>query len=110
GSDVCSCGLGLRRMAAMRDGFIGPRVVFRRWREDPEVFEAASPILRITPEAPDFFVLHGSNDSLVSVEQARLFVAKLREVSASSVCYAELPWAQYAFVLIYSVRVDTEVM
>ena len=81
----------------MRDGFLGPRVMRKRWADDPELFEAASPLLRVTADAPDFFVLHGAHDTLVEVEQARLFVARLREVSRRSVVYAELPGAQHAF-------------
>jgi acetyl esterase/lipase len=95
---------GLRNALEMRDGFLAPKVVKRTWHEDPEVFEAGSPILRVTDQAPDFFVLHGSRDSLVSVEQARLFVAKLRERSRASVAYAEFPGAQHAFDVFPSIR------
>ena len=71
---------------------------------DPEVFEQASPILRVTEDAPDFFVLHGARDSLVAVEQARLFVAALRETSKNSVAYAEFPGTQHAFDVFPSIR------
>ena len=74
------------------------------WADHPEVFEDASPILRITPDAPDFFVLHGAHDSLVPVEQARQFVARLREISKRTVVYAELPGAQHAFDVFPSIR------
>ncbi|MDN5896023.1 MAG: alpha/beta hydrolase [Nocardioides sp.] len=97
---------GLKTMVGLRDRFIAPRVMFKRWDEDPEAFEAASPILRITPDAPDFFVMHGTNDTLVDVEQARLFVGRLREVSKNSVVYAELPGAQHAYDIFHSVRAD----
>jgi acetyl esterase/lipase len=95
---------GLRSAQQMRDRFLAPRVLTRTWRDAPEAFEAASPLLRITPEAPDFFVLHGAHDTLVEVEQARLFVARLRDVSDSSVVYAELPGAQHAFDTFPSIR------
>ena len=95
---------GLRSAIAMRDRFLAPRVMQTRWDDDPELFENASPLLRITPDAPDFFVLHGTHDTLVSVEQARLFVARLREVSKRSVVYAELPGAQHAYDVFSSVR------
>lgn len=97
---------GLSTMVAMRDAFLAPRVVRRRWRDAPEIFESASPILRITPDAPDFFVLHGTNDTLVDVRQARAFVDRLREVSERSVVYAELPGAQHAYDIFHSVRAD----
>jgi len=95
---------GLRSAEQMRDAFLAPRILQKRWADDPEAFEAASPILRITEDAPDFFVLHGSLDSLVAVEQARLFVDKLRSVSKRSVVYAELPGAQHAFDIFPSIR------
>ncbi|WP_217996858.1 alpha/beta hydrolase [Nocardioides jensenii] len=95
---------GLKSMLLMRDKFLAPRIVRKRWQEDPETFEAGSPILQITPEAPDFFVMHGTNDTLVPVEQARLFVARLREISESTVVYAELPVAQHAYEIFKSIR------
>ena len=95
---------GLRKAELMRDTFLAPRVVRRTWAEAPEVFEAGTPLLRITKEAPDFFVLHGAHDTLVPVEQARLFVQRLREVSGSTVVYAELPGAQHAFDVFHSIR------
>lgn len=72
--------------------------------ETTEAFRAASPITQISAEAPPFFVLHGRNDSLVPVEQARTFTARLREVSREPVVYAEMPFAQHAFDIFGSVR------
>ncbi len=95
---------GLKAAELMRDRFLAPRVMRTTWAENPEIFEAASPLLRITPDAPDFFVLHGSVDSLVPVSQARLFVERLRETSSRSVVYAELPGAQHAFDIFPSIR------
>ena len=95
---------GLRKAELMRDTFLAPKVVRRTWAEVPEIFEAGTPLLRLTKEAPDFFVLHGAHDTLVPVEQARLFVERLREISGSTVVYAELPGAQHAFDVFPSVR------
>lgn len=95
---------GLRSAELMRDRFLAPRVVKRRWVDDPEVFEDGSPILRVSADAPDFFVLHGSLDTLVGVDQARLFVERLRAVSKRPVVYAELPGAQHAFDVFPSIR------
>lgn len=69
-----------------------------------EAFRAASPITYIGPDAPPFFVLHGHNDSLIPVEQARRFTARLRQVSHQPVIYAELPFAQHAFDIFGSPR------
>jgi acetyl esterase/lipase len=95
---------GLRSVELLRDAFLAPRIFQKRWPDAREEFEAASPILRVTPEAPDFFVLHGVHDTLVPVAQARLFVEKLREISGKTVVYAELPGAQHAFDIFPSIR------
>jgi len=79
--------------------------VFKLHRADvAEPFREASPISHVHQDAPPFFVLHGTNDSLVPVGQARSFVARLREVSHESVVYAELPYAQHAFDIFGSAR------
>ena len=95
---------GHKQAILLRDRFLAPRILQTTWRENPDLFEAASPILQITPDAPDFFVLHGAHDTLVPVGQARAFVAKLREVSKRTVVYAELPGAQHAFDVFPSIR------
>ncbi|WP_424738921.1 alpha/beta hydrolase fold domain-containing protein [Mycobacterium sp.] len=79
--------------------------VFKLSRGDiAEPFRQASPITHVNPDAPPFFVLHGTNDSLIPVEQARSFTARLREVSRQPVVYAELPRAQHAFEIFGSAR------
>jgi len=69
-----------------------------------DAFRLASPLHHVDADAPDFFVLHGVNDTLVSVRQARAFVARLREVSRRNVSYAEFPAAQHAFEVFGSIR------
>ena len=69
-----------------------------------DVWERASPMSWVSPDAPPFFVIHGTNDSLVPVEQARSFARMLREESRQPVVYAELPRAQHGFDLFSSVR------
>jgi acetyl esterase/lipase len=95
---------GTKAATKLRDLFLAQWVMKTTWEEHPEVFEDASPILRITPDAPDFFVIHGAHDTLVPVDQARQFVARLREISKRSVVYAELPGAQHAFDVFPSIR------
>lgn len=81
------------------------KYVFKLSRtETANAFRAASPISYVSPEAPPFFVLHGRNDSLIPVEQARVFSSRLREVSRNPVVYAELPFAQHAFDIFGSAR------
>lgn len=88
----------------MRDRFLGPRVFGKDARNHLEDFVQASPLAQVGAHAPDFFVIHGSNDTVVSVEQARAFVAALKEKSSASVTYAELPGAQHAFEVFSSIR------
>ncbi len=80
------------------------RIFKTSYAEHSEVFEAASPICRLRPDAPPFFVVHGRNDTLIPVGDAREFVRELRQVSRSPVLYAELPYAQHAFDVMPSVR------
>ena len=95
---------GDKPAVAMRDKFLAPKVFQRDPVEDLAVFEQASPLARVTPQAPDFFVVHGTADTLVDVRQARAFVQRLREVSRASVTYAELPGAHHAFEVFSSIR------
>jgi acetyl esterase/lipase len=81
------------------------RRVFKcHYADDPARFELASPLFRVNSGAPPFFVLHGVNDTLVPVEEARRFVAALRATSQAPVAYAELPRTQHAFDVLPSVR------
>jgi acetyl esterase/lipase len=81
--------------------------VFKTTVDDDRVhWEQASPISHVGPQAPPFFVIHGANDSLVPVSQARAFVDDLRKASEHPVVYAELPGAQHAFEIFPSVRAN----
>lgn len=95
---------GLKSARQMRDGFLAPVVFKKKFADDPEVFEHASPIKHVRPDSPDMFVVHGELDTLVDVKQARAFVAKLKEVSSNTVTYLELPGTQHAFEVFPSVR------
>ena len=95
---------GLKSANAMRDYFLATRVFQKDPVEDREDFVKASPIAHVSPEAPDFFVLHGANDSLVDVRQARAFVDRLKAESKATVTYAEFPGAQHAFEVFGSIR------
>jgi len=89
--------------------FLAERV-FKSTRDgDRARWEQASPITHVGPHAPPFFVLHGTNDSLVPLEQPRTFVDELRKRSQQPVVYAELPGAQHAFDAMPSVRTHATV-
>jgi len=95
---------GHRNVELMRDEFLAKRVFEQPYSAAPEVYQAATPLLRVTADAPDFFVIHGRHDTLVGVTQARQLVERLRETSKRTVVYAELPYAQHAFDVFPSIR------
>ncbi len=68
------------------------------------LWDLASPLAQCGPDAPPFLVLHGTHDSMAKVEEARLFVSRLRECSTAPVVYGELPGGQHAWDLFHSVR------
>jgi acetyl esterase/lipase len=86
----------------MREQFLAP-IVFPRGAT-PDDFRTASPTHRIADDAPEFLVVHGANDTLARVEQARAFVEQLREAHPGHVTYLELPGTQHAFEVFGSVR------
>jgi acetyl esterase/lipase len=85
-------------------GFVERTVMKKNQSEDKEAFRRASPLHRVHADAPPFFVIHGSHDSLASVEEARHFTDVLRKVSHEPAIYAEIPGAQHAFEIFHSLR------
>lgn len=90
----------------LRDDMLSKRVFPLDPPATMDDYRAASPIHQIHADAPDFFVLHGEKDTLVSVRQARAFVSRLRSETPATVTYAELPGAQHAFEVFGSIRSD----
>jgi acetyl esterase/lipase len=84
--------------------FLERVVVKKRYDRHPDIFRAASPVHRLTPNAPPFFVVHGQDDSIIPVGEAREFVDAMREVSKAPVAYAELPHTQHGFDIFGSPR------
>jgi dipeptidyl aminopeptidase/acylaminoacyl peptidase len=76
----------------------------RRFAEHRQVFEAASPTLRVHRDAPPFFILHGANDAVVPRSQARTFHSALRGCGARTAAFAEIPNAHHAFDTIATLR------
>jgi acetyl esterase/lipase len=90
--------------ATVREKRLLARMVMKT--RDREVFRLASPLSHIEGDAPPFFVVHGRNDTLVPVEEARLFVERLRAASSNPVLYLELPGTEHAFDVFPSIRSD----
>jgi acetyl esterase/lipase len=93
-------GTGDRQIADVWDRIVAKA----RPDADPAAVSRASPITRVNADAPPMFVIHGANDTLVPVEQARRFVERLRALSEQLVIYAELPGTQHGFEVYRSVR------
>ena len=93
-------GEGRREFVAFLEKF----VVKKNFTRHREVYVDASSIARVHADAPPFFVLHGHDDSLIPVQEARDFVRELRDIAKRPVLYAELPHAQHAFDMYGSPR------
>jgi acetyl esterase/lipase len=87
-------------------GLIERVVLKRRLADDPGAFSRASPLDQVRADAPPFMVVHGTDDSLVPIDEARAFAARLRAVSSSPTVYVELPHAQHAFEVFDTARSD----
>ena len=85
-------------------GLLEKFVVKKKYATHRDVYVDASPIREVRSDAPPFFILHGTDDSLIPVGEAQEFVDELRAVSKSPVAYAELPNAQHAFDIFGSPR------
>jgi acetyl esterase/lipase len=94
---------GRRGRASMRP-YLERVVMTTRLTDDPDTWHAASPLSRVSPDAPPMFVIQGELDQLVWREEAREFVAALRDCSSAPVVFAEVPGAQHAFEVFNSVR------
>lgn len=72
--------------------------------DNRQLYMDASPIAHVGPDAPPFFILHGADDTVIPVQEAREFVEALRAASTSPVIYSEIPYAQHAFDIFGSAR------
>lgn len=54
------------------------------YRENPKLYERASPITHVDARDPPVMIFHGTDDLLVPIEQSRRFVEKLRSVGVSA--------------------------
>jgi acetyl esterase/lipase len=80
------------------------QVMKAKLADDPDRYEAASPISHVGPDAPAFLVVHGECDSVVPVAEARQFVDALRLATQAPTAYIEVPGAQHAFEIFPSLR------
>ncbi len=96
--------LGTMDELRFRKRMLEPLIMKAFADKEPEKYTRASPIDRVHANAPPFLVVHGDRDTLAPVEDARLFVECLAEISQAPVRYAELRGAQHAFDIFASPR------
>ena len=75
------------------------------FEDEPERFRDASPLDNLRPDVPPFLVVHGDNDTLAPVADARTFVGRPRARSRPRRCTTwSCEGAQHAFDVFTSVR------
>jgi len=94
------------RKGMSMDAIIADKVMQCSKEGNRELWDDCSPLAHVNAEAPPTYVIQGTHDSLVWVEEARVFVSALQAVASAPVAYAELPGAQHAFEIFHSVRTD----
>ncbi len=90
-------------------GLIERMVLKRTLADDPAAFSRASPLDQVHGGAPPFMVVHGTDDSLVPIEEARAFAERLRTLSPGPTVFLELPGTQHAFEILHSIRSEVVV-
>jgi acetyl esterase/lipase len=89
---------------AEQEEFLTKIVIGRSRGEAFDIWSQGSPMSWLRSDAPPFFILHGTIDTMTSPVQARTFSEGLRAVSKNPVLYAELPGAQHMFDSFPTVR------
>ena len=86
--------------------FLRGKVIYESPKENPQLWDLASPIVQVQPDVPPFMVVHGTHDSLAVVAEGRAFSHKLREVSQNPGVYVEMPGAEHAWETVHSLRTE----
>lgn len=86
--------------------FLTGKVMHETLEDNPELWDLASPVAQIHADAPPFMLVHGSLDSLATVNEGRVFSQKLREASNNPVVYLEMPGAEHAYEVVHSLRTE----
>lgn len=86
--------------------FLAKHVMPVAYDQDIELWRKVSPHCQVREDAPPTFVIHGNNDCLAMVEDARDFVDALSAKSQAPVLYAEIDGAQHGFEIFHAVRTE----
>ena len=82
------------------ESFLATSVIKQSKQDNPQLWQALSPLRRIHANAPPFYIICGDADNLVPVETNASFAHELRQASDESVCFAQIPNAGHAFDLL----------
>lgn len=69
-----------------------------------DLYQQASPLYRVTEQAPPTLIVHGASDTLVPVAESRCLYEAFKENAVEAVGYAEIRDAQHAFELLPTPR------
>jgi acetyl esterase/lipase len=83
--------------------FLERMVMESKLADDPEIWDALSPVNRVRADAPPMLAISGAYDTLVPIEEARDFGAAITAVSPAA-RFVELPHAHHAFDVINGPR------
>ncbi|MFM7272836.1 MAG: alpha/beta hydrolase fold domain-containing protein [Gammaproteobacteria bacterium] len=86
--------------------FLTHRVVHETPEQNPALWDLASPVMQIHPDAPPFMLVHGTLDSLAAISDGQLFAQRLRRESKSPVVFLELPGTEHGFDGLHSPRTE----
>lgn len=86
--------------------FLDGKVLHETVEDNPELWDLASPVAQIHPDAPPFMVFHGTHDTLAALRDAQVFTEKLGEASSEPVVYVEMPGAEHAWEIFHSLRTE----
>jgi acetyl esterase/lipase len=86
--------------------FLTGRVLHESLKDNPGLWDQASPVAQIHADAPPFMVVHGNRDSLAAVAEGRVFSEKLRATSRNPVVYLEMPGAEHGYEVVHSLRTE----
>lgn len=73
---------------------------------DQQPWHNYSPMSQLSDDAPPFFIMHGTRDSVIPISEARAFNKAFQEHSNAPLVYAELEGADHAFEMLHSPRTE----
>lgn len=89
--------------------FLQDKVMHASPEEDPALWDLASPVQQIHPDAPPFMIVHGTLDSLAAITDGRTFAQRMRRTARNPVVFLELAGAEHGFDCVHSLRTENTI-